>query len=309
MTYTMIEEGMDILTAIQRRLSVRSYKDRPVSSALLERILGLASTADHLTSIPPRIKLISGVEQTKHILTSLIGSYGLVRNSPHLLVGVMPEESELSRIDLGYVLEQVVLKTVQLGLGTCWISGSFDAQRAGNVVGLAPGEVVAAVCALGHPSEDHRGRLHIRTMRWLAGGHRRKPLTEIIFSEHWGEPWSPNAADSTLITVLEHARLAPSGYNRQPWRFIIRSDDVLLTLILAKPGIVDRLYPLVNVEQHTRVRAKPIDAGIVMAHFALVFEAIGRTGQWELRLGDTALMKEYKLPQGVIPVATFKLKE
>jgi len=275
---------MDVLTAIQRRVSVRSYDVCPVEPDLLKRLLDLARVADRLTEVPPRVALVSGVERTRHILTYMVGSYGLVQNPPHLLVGVLPEESERARLDLGYVLEQVVLEATRLGLGTCWVTGSYNAQRAGDVVGLAPGEVAAAVCALGHPSEKRWGRFHSRTVRRLAGGHRRKPLTEIAFSGLWGRPWSPDNADPALVGALEHARLAPSATNRQPWRFIIGSDRVVLAL----------------------VRPAPIDGGIVMAHFALACAALGCGGRWEVRLRDATLARECELPHSVIPVATFR---
>lgn len=275
---------MDVLAAMRQRVSVRSYDGHPTEPALLERLLGLVGTADHLTGVPPRIALVSGVERTRRVLTYVIGSYGLVQNPPHLLVGVLPEESDVARLDLGYVLEQVVLEATCLGLGTCWVTGSYDAQRAGDVVGLLPGEVAAAVCALGYLATGRWGRLHSRTVRRLAGGHRRKPLTEIVFSGHWGEPWSPDGTDPTQVAALEHARLAPSAHNAQPWRFIIRPDDVALAL----------------------VRSAPIDAGIVMAHFALASAALGREGRWEVRLGDDTLARECELPQGVSPVASFR---
>jgi len=277
------EKEAGILAAIQRRVSVRSYSDRPLEPALLEQLIRLAGTADHLTGVPPRVTLVSGVERTRRVLTYMIGSYGLVQNPPYLLVGVLPEESDVARLDLGYVLEQVVLEATRLGLGTCWVTGSYDAQRAGEAVGLAPGEGAAAVCALGYPAQDRWGRLDSRVVRWLAGGHRRKPLTEIVFSDRWGKPWSLDEAEPTLVDALEHARLAPSANNRQPWRFIVGSDRLALAL----------------------VRPAPIDGGIVMAHFALACAALGREGRWEVRLGDAALTRECELPGGVVVAAAF----
>lgn len=274
---------MDVLTAIKRRASVRSYGDRAVEPDLLKRLLGSADTADHLT-FAPRIALVSGVELTRRVLTYMIGSYGLVHNPPHLLVGVLPQESEEARIDLGYVLEQVVLEATRLGLSTCWITGSYDPRLAGNAVGLTPGEVAAAVCALGYPDEGRWGRFHSRAVRQLARGHRRKPLTEIVFSGRWGERWRGEGTDPRLVDALEHARLAPSAHNWQPWRFIISSDYLALAL----------------------VRPAPIDGGIVMAHFALACTALGIAGRWQVRLGDTALAEKCGLPKGVLPVATFE---
>ncbi len=275
---------MDILAAIRQRMSVRSYADRPVEPALLNQLLAFSSTAAPLTDVPPRITLLNGVDQTRHVLTYMVGSYGLVQNAPHLLVGVLPEESAIARLDMGYVLEQVVLEATRLGLSTCWITGSYDAQQAGDAVGLEPGEIAAAVCALGYPDEGRWGRLHSRTVRRLAGGHRRKPLADIVFSGRWGEPWSPDGTDPALVATLEHARLAPSASNRQPWRFIVRADDVVLAL----------------------THPAPIDGGIVMAHLALASAELGREGAWQVRWEDRALALACGLPQGVISVATFE---
>jgi nitroreductase len=274
---------MDILAAIVQRTSVRSYADRSAEPVLLEQLLTLSDAADRLTDVPPRITLLNGVEQTRHVLTYMVGSYGLVQNPPHMLVGVLSEESAVARLDMGYVLEQTVLEATRLGLGTCWITGTYDEQQAGDAVGLEPGEIAAAVCALGYPDEGRWGRFHSRTIRRLAGGHRRKPLAEIVFSERWGEPWSPDGADPTLVAALEHARLAPSATNRQPWRFIVRAGNVVLAL----------------------TRSAPIDGGIVMAHLALASAELGRQGAWKVRWGDGTLAQECELPQGMIPVATF----
>jgi nitroreductase len=279
----MNERTADMLSAIRQRVSVRSYSDRPVRSDLLEQLVALSGTAGHLTTVPPRVALVNGVERARRILTYVVGSYGLVQDPPHLLVGVLPEESDVARLDMGYVLEQVVLEATRLGLSTCWVTGSYDAQRAGDSVGLAPSEVAAAVCALGYPDEGRWGRFHSGTIRRLARGHRRRPLTDIVLSARWEEPWSPDGANPTLVAALEHARLAPSASNRQPWRFIVRPDDVVLAL----------------------TRPAPIDGGIVMAHLALASAALGCEGAWNVRWGDDTLAQECSLPQGVIPTATF----
>jgi nitroreductase len=280
---------MDVLIAIEQRTSVRGYADRPVEEHLLQRLLAsahaLSNGADHLTDAPPRIVLISGVEQVRRVLTFVVGSYGLIQNPPHLLVGVLPEASDLARLDLGYVLEQVVLEATGLGLGTVWVAGSFDPRRAGAAVGLAPGEVVAAVCPLGYAAESGLRRFHSQVVHRLAGGHRRKPLSEIVFEQRWGLPWSPEGADPRLVTVLEHARLAPSAVNRQPWRFIVLEKDLVLAL----------------------VQQAPIDAGIVMAHAVLAAAAEGYTGRWQVRLRNAALALECGLPARASAVGVFPL--
>jgi nitroreductase len=230
------------------------------------------------------VALLSGADRVRRVLAFMVGSYGLVQNAPHLLVGVLPEESEKARIDLGYVLEQVVLEATRLDLGTCWITGSYSAERAEDALALAPGEVAAAVCAVGYPTEKTLGRLHTQVVRRLAGGHHRKPLTDIVFSRRWGEPWRPQDADPTLVSVLEHARLAPSASNGQPWRFVVDAEQIALTVV--KPSF--------------------IDAGIVMSHVTLASEALERRGRWEIQLREETLARARDLPRKAIPIATFE---
>lgn len=276
---------MDVLAAIRQRISVRSYADREVDPATLEQLLRFAGTAHHLTDTPPRVALINGVEAVNDVLTFMIGSYGLVLNAPHLLVGVLGEGSEEARTELGFLLEQVVLEATRLDLGTCWITGTYDADRAGNALGLTSEEVAAAVCALGYPAEEGLGDLHTRLVRRLARGHKRKPLTEIVFSRRWGTTWSPQDVDPALVDALAYARLAPSAGNGQPWRFVADVDRLALAM----------------------VRPSFIDAGIVMSHVTVAAMAAGVGGDWELRLRDTELTRAYDLPGRVIPVGTFEL--
>ena len=279
----MIPAAPHALAAMRRRVSTRSYTGHQVEPSLVEQLLKAVAAADHVTPVPPRVEVISGVDLARRVLTFVIGSYGLVQNAPHLLAGVLPTESDAARVDLGYVLEQVVLEATRLGLGTCWVTGSYDARNAGDTVGLATGEVAAAVCTLGYPSETRLGRFHSQTIRRFAGGWRRKPLAEIVCSERWGGSWRRESADPALVSMLEHARIAPSATNRQPWRFIVRQDGIVLAL----------------------VRPKPIDAGIVMAHVALAAAALGQGGRWSLHLDDGALAQDCRLPEGVLPAAVF----
>jgi len=307
--FNILRKEMDILTEIKKRVSVRSYSGNIVDSTKIEQLINFAKNTKHLTIVPPRIELVNGVDKTNHILTSIIGLYDLVRNAPHLLIGIIPEESDIARIDLGYVLEQVVLEATKLGLGTCWISGSYNPKIAGDEVDLKSGEIVEVVCALGYTAKEILERFHSRTIRRIAGGHHRKQLKEIVFYKHWGKSWSPEEEDPELLTILEHARLAPSGANRQPWRFIIRPENIVLALVLTKPletGIANKLSQIVGVvKRNVLAKAQYIDVGIVMSHFTLVSKAIGRKGKWELRLGDKTLARECQLPKGIIPVAIF----
>lgn len=273
-------------SVIRLRHSTRRYADRSVPDDALAHLLEFAARAPHLTDVPPRVTVVSGRERVGRILARYLGVYGLVQGAPHLLVGLIPEDSDRARLDLGYVLEPVVLEATRWGLSTCWMTGSYHPERAADEVERAPHEVVAATVALGYAREDPLARLHDGTIRRLVAAHRRRPLEEIVFAGKWGVPWSPEGADPALADVLECARLAPSAENRQPWRFVVERDTKLrLHLFLTGPS--------------------PIDAGIVMAHVALAGAEVGWNGRWVLRWGDPALSERVGAPPGIIPVGMF----
>ncbi len=284
----MVSHQWSFRETIRVRRSTRRYADRSVPEDLLAHLLASAARAPHLTDVPPRVTVVSGQERVGRILARYLGVYGLVQGAPHLLVGLIPEDSDRARVDLGYVLEQVVLEATRRGLSTCWMTGSYHPERAADEVEREPYEVVAATVALGYAREDPLARLHDGAVRRLVAAHRRRPLEEIVFAGKWRVPWSPAGADPALVEVLECARLAPSAENRQPWRFVVESSAefvLRLHLFLTRPA--------------------PIDAGITMAHVALAGAEVGWNGRWVLRWQDPTLLEKAGAPPGIIPVGTF----
>lgn len=283
-------ETPDVLETIRRRVSVRGYTGRPVEPQLLDRLVDLAATQPQceprLTGLAPRIILVSGVEQVHRLLTFVVGSYGLIQNPPHLLVGVLPENSDLARLELGYILEHIVLEATGLGLGTVWITGSYAPKRTEAAVELQPGETVAAVCALGYAADSGIRQLHSTLAHRLVGG-RRLPLHKLTHAGRWGQTWVAKAADARLVAVLEAARIAPSAANLQPWRFIVHRDGIVLAL----------------------ARWAPIDAGIAMAHVTLASRAVGLGGRWHMSPHDVALSEACALPPSVSVVGEYRFDQ
>lgn len=272
---------MDVRAAIRARVSTRRYAGQLIDRPVLDGLLAKAAGCARLAEPGVRLALVSGREEVARILARYAGVYGLVQGAPHLLVGLIPADTDQVRLDLGYVLEQVVLEATRLGLGTCWMTGSYHPLEAATQLGVGLGEEVAAAVALGAPRLDPLARLHDGTVRRIVAGHRRLPLGRLVYDGQWGQAWTAEGADPALVEVLECARLAPSAKNRQPWRFVVGAGRVSLVL----------------------VAAAPIDAGIVMSHVTLARADLGCPGRWEVRLGDTALARDLGLPTGAIPVA------
>jgi nitroreductase len=275
---------MDFRNAIRLRHSTRRYDARPVPAQALEQVTTRAANAERLLQRGVRVTLVNGQEQVAQILKRIAGIYGLVQGAPHLLVGLVPEETDEPLLELGYVLEQAVLEATRLGVATCWMTGSYRADRAAVAVDIRPGETAAAVAAMGYPRTDRLARVHDEVVHRLAGAGRRRSLEQIVFDGQWGRPWSPEGADPVLVEMLECARLAPSAVNRQPWRFVVEPGRISLAL----------------------TRSAPIDAGITMAHVAVAAAELDSPGHWTVRLGDPELADRLRLPASAVPVGVWR---
>ena len=241
------------LGVVGRRCSRRAYDGVPADPGMLG---GIERLLEVWRPYPDaRVALVA--KPAVDVFTGLVGSYGKVSYAPHVLVFIAEHAEDFADQHLGYTGEATVLEATRLGLATCWVSGFFNAKKAADLVELAPGERVLAVSPLGFALAENT--VSERTLTALAGGHHRKPVTDIAPGATGGQwpEWS--------IAAVETARLAPSASNRQPWRFRMEDGG----LVLAKDNFVE-----------TPVSTKRLDIGIAMLHVDLAAMAHRVEGVW-----------------------------
>jgi nitroreductase len=243
--------------AIAVRRSRRRYSDRKVAAAALEALAGL--TERFRIAPGARVELTEG---GGGVFTGLLdrfgGAYGRVEGAPWTAAFMGPKGSELQ---IGYVGEAFVLEATRLGLGTCWVAGMFDRKTAASLVKLHRGEHVFAVTPVGHPVE-HKRVVEVMMSKAVRSAARRQvediaPL--LARSSGLGRAAWPAWA----VTAVEAARQAPSGANKQPWRFSMEHDALVM-------GHADRTY-----------WTAPMDLGIAMLHVELGAAHEGVHGAWE----------------------------
>ena len=247
----------DWYEAIDRRISRRRYTGEPIP-ADIARQLG-EFCAEFRPSASARVVFVGHTPDG--LFTGLVGSYGSVvgATSAALFVGRQGSET-----DVGYVGEAFILEATRLGLDTCWLAGAFSRKRAASLCELSPGERVPAIAAVGIAEEKQS--FSERSTRSFVGASKRLPLEAIAPGA------SPGAWPGWAIAAVQAARKAPSGGNKQPWRF--RLEDGALVLSCA-----DHPYPTAK-----------LDLGIAMLHAELGAEHAGVEGTWEKLVGsDVAL--------------------
>ena len=261
-----------IAELINARYSCRTYQDEPIAADLQHELAEFlaAHTAGPFGS-QARLALVAASPGDQKALKRL-GTYGFIKGATGFLAGAVrraPKDLE----DYGYLVEQAVLFATGLGLGTCWLGGTFTkGSFADRMGGLARDEIMPAVVSLGARGDDGTRRIRERE-----AGSRRLPASSLFFADRFGEPLAVGAAGD-YAAVLEGVRMAPSASNKQPWRIVRRGRDWHFYLQRTKGyGKGSAIFVMLRLADLQRV-----DLGIAMCHFELAARELGLEGAWAL---------------------------
>lgn len=154
---------MDFLEVVERRRSIRAYKNQPVDPAALDRILhasSLAPSAGNLQAF--RVDVVVSPERRRGLAVAAEGQEFLAEAPVDLVFFADPDRSAGKYGARGATLYSVqdatiaaafaVLSATNEGLATVWV-GAFDEARVKAVCGESKLQPVAIV-ALGHGAED-----------------------------------------------------------------------------------------------------------------------------------------------------------
>lgn len=259
---------------IPRRFSCRTYLESPIEEA--QRKI-LAEAAESMRTGPRgtavRFRLVASTPADTEALQGL-GTYGFIRGASAFIVGAATVgEGWLE--DYGYAMEELVLLATDLGLGTCWLGGSFTRSSFARAISAGTAERVPAVAALGVMPDPQAARNGV--IRRRVGGDKRLPWASLFSRERFGVPLTPDAAGPFSIP-LEMVRLGPSASNKQPWR-IVREGRSWHFFLQRTPGysggLAGRLLKLEDIQR--------LDIGIAMCHFELTARELGLHGAWAVR--------------------------
>ena len=74
-----------------------------------------------------------------------LGTYGMIKGAKAYLIGIMNSTKKEDVINFGRNFEYIILKATELGIGTCWIVGTFDLKAFTKSVKLNQDEKVVMV--------------------------------------------------------------------------------------------------------------------------------------------------------------------
>ncbi|NOR21371.1 MAG: nitroreductase, partial [Candidatus Aminicenantes bacterium] len=125
---------MKVLEVIQKRRSVRKYKEDPIPEKDLMRVLEAARLAPSGKNFQPWKFIIVKDKALKEKLAQASAGQFFMAEAPIIIVGCgFPDNcyAHMGRymkswsVDVTIALEHLILQAQEEGLGTCWI-GSFE---------------------------------------------------------------------------------------------------------------------------------------------------------------------------------------
>ena len=282
---------------IQSRKSVRKFADKQVDNSTLDAVHTYYHSS--VLRLIPMMKTelrIFGTE-AREALEGAAGYNKFLVGAPHYLV-LLSEKGELTYLNAGFIMEDLILKLTDLDLDSCWLTFT-DSRAVKEALGIESDLEVAAIAAFGYGAKaTKRLRLNILSMSNVDIKAKRqymepkRSIYDMTFLDTWGNQDKLDAYigffDDMLWESLHAASLAPSYLNRQAYGFLLRDGGIIL---ISRP------------DAYTDGIDGALSLGIVLHHFTSVAE--NWTGKLHWHFGRDAVSTE--LPEGHEVVASCTL--
>ena len=259
-----METNPSIIETMKIRTSVRTYDGQAIAVETLEKLNERLRTINAGTSIKARF-ILGEMKDTDGNAVKKLGTYGVITGAKTYIVGII-DQSETDAVQFGYLFESIVLYATQLGLGTCWLGGTYNKGDFEKIVRLGESEKIVIVSPLGYRKD--RASMLEGVMRTMVKANNRKPWTELFFNQDKTHALDEDSARGYAIP-LEMVRLAPSASNKQPWR-VIFSDTGFHFYLCRTKG-----YGLASYDVQMN------DLGIAKYHFEKAADELGLSGKWD----------------------------
>jgi nitroreductase len=280
---------MNILEAIKERSSVRNYKNS-LTKDEIKRVRDIVLNSEQYQSLEPqkpKLFLVEGKTMEK-LLMGFVGGYGKIKNAPMYMAAVGRKDNQ-DALNIGYVMEQIILKLKQWGFDTCWVGGAFQEKSLREYLKINEDEEITAISPIGYSAE--KSTIFEAGLRAIVGSKNRKKLEEICHSKTYGNTAKGVLAqDPILREAMELVRISPSAMNLQPWSFVLGENSVVVLRKLSK------------IQGDLSI----LDMGIAMAHIDIAFGQLIKKGRWQLDVDNTDNRLKYNVPEGYSIVSIYK---
>ncbi|MBR5226098.1 MAG: nitroreductase family protein [Clostridia bacterium] len=265
---------MNYSALIQSRKTFHEFTDKKASLATLKalRTYYRSSVRRLIPEIKTQLYLFSADAQ--RALEGAAGYNQFLIGAPQYMV-LLSEKHERSHLNAGYMMEDLILKLIDLGLDSSFLTFT-DSDQVKAALNIDSPLDVAAIAAFGHGKKAvRRMQMNIRSMSDIDMTAKRqymepkRSIYELAFLGTWGNVHRLDEYigfyDDLLWEALYAVTLAPSYLNRQAYSFLLRDGSVSL---VSKPD-----------EYNTPID-QALSLGIALHHFTSVAQERAANLDW-----------------------------
>ncbi len=233
----------NIIEIIKGRKSVRSFKEKPLSTAHKENLMAFAKSIENPFGLPVEFMLLNSKESELKCP---------VVCGDALFIGGKIHKSDNANVAFGYSFQQLLLYAESLNIGSVWLGGTMNRQAFETAMELKSREIMPCAAALGYPAD--KMSLRESVMKKAIKSNERLPFEKLFYYGGCDTPLTKDLS-GIFTTPLEMVRLAPSAVNRQPWRAVVTENAVH--------------FYLKRSTEASGIDIQMVDMGIALCHFDL----------------------------------------
>lgn len=172
---------MEVMEAIRKRRSVRSYQPKEVEQEKLDLILEAARLAPSASNKQEwRFIIVKDMTRRQKLMSAAKGQ-NFVGESPIVIACCAETDNHIMScgqlcypIDVAIAIEHMVLKATEEGLGSCWV-GAFYEDEVKKILNIPKEIRVVELLTLGYPLEEVKVKKD------------RLSLKEIVMYDKWSK--------------------------------------------------------------------------------------------------------------------------
>ncbi|WP_455256863.1 nitroreductase family protein [Peptoniphilus asaccharolyticus] len=265
---------MLVTNFLQKRKSVRDFKTTKVDKYELAIIKDAIEQISKENDDLLKFQLLENGSIVSEGLKGKAGYGGVMIEAPHYVSISSEKETLENKLKIGYTLEKLNTKIVNLDIDTCWITvDEVDKETMNSVFG-EDGERINYLIGFGYGKAKKLFSKETTSSR--------NPVKEMVFEGEIGNPVSAELLEERgLLDIFSTIIYAPSHKNFQPWRFVLKDSEVE-----------------VYMEKSDEDLRSLIDIGVIMFYFEELARDKSIDGKWDLNIHEEG---------NYLKIASFKL--
>ena len=190
---------MDILTAMNQRHSVRSFKNQKIDAEILDALQAEIVACNSEGGL--NIQLVTN---EPHAFDGILAHYGKFSGVQNYIALIGEKSDDLDQ-KIGYYGERLVLKAQALGLNSCWVAMTVSKGVVKKNCNINDNEKLGVVIAIGYGETQ-------------GVAHNSKSLSDVASADGNMPEWFKNGVEAAL--------LAPTAMNQQKFYFELNGSTV-----------------------------------------------------------------------------------